>query len=56
MVIEKITKKGNTAAVIKEREMVWQTVADRLNAYVGLLNLNLKLSQEINAISPKRSQ
>ncbi|KAM8829050.1 uncharacterized protein AB9W97_004681 isoform 2-T2 [Spinachia spinachia] len=27
-----ICKKGNTAAVIKQREKAWQTIADRLNA------------------------
>ncbi|XP_046881830.1 uncharacterized protein LOC124471381 isoform X2 [Hypomesus transpacificus] len=27
-----ICKKGNTAAVIKQREQAWQTIADRLNA------------------------
>ena len=27
-----IYKKGNTAAVIKQREQAWQTIADRLNA------------------------
>ncbi len=26
-----ICKKGNTAAVIKQRENAWQTIADRLN-------------------------
>ncbi|KAK0155462.1 hypothetical protein N1851_002126 [Merluccius polli] len=27
-----IRKKGNTTAIIKEREKAWQTIADRLNA------------------------
>jgi len=34
-----ILKKGNTAAIIKERERAWQTIADRLNAQVATENV-----------------
>ena len=30
--VKHICKKGNTAAVIKQRENAWQIIADRLNA------------------------
>ena len=30
-----ITRKRNTVAIVKARDMAWQKIADRLNAYVN---------------------